>query len=340
MISYNFEIDKEACFADFAQSLIRLNAYSFARNQFNHYFSIEKPLTNEEKKVLEKFKERLQKRNDGFIWLWDKYVKKEEGAGFFWLWNRYSGVKIENQKDALLWQNIHQVLDERFERIWIEELPKLTVWQQKLQQYSFTYLNNIIFYKIAIFFGVNINSWNKITTKLFFCYDKNFPFGSAKREFKNLFILNISNVSLEHINKVINVLAHETAHLIEYTSPLSEELLKNSYLRIIKPAGLKRKGPPWRHLFVEAVITSIAGSGHSYNYVKHKLFYDPNAPQENKSTVFDYNKMPNNYAYQIRAAVAQIIDLTIEYLDKEKKIDQEYSDAIARAWQDLRQKMV
>ena len=344
MIEYKFKIDKEACFAYWAQSLIKWVWY-FNKKEAQYYLDISGSLTHDEQIVLQKLKKILKKEDTGFLWLWERYV----------------GGKIANSNDHLEWENINKILKNKFEKIWQKESLKLLNWQKILQTSSYDKLNEI-FLKVNDFFDVNIKTNKTITVKLFFYYNKNSHAGHAKKEFNDLIIINLSNLDTEHFDKVINTLAHETIHLIEYASPISDILLKNSYFKILKPQLFKnslfnlftnffnlismiltkrfnllfvKEGPKWRHLFIESIISSMAGNLVSNSYINQKLLNQKNISKENYTIEFDFKKNKTKYNTQIKIIASQLVNITTEYLDNNKKIDKEYCDKVALIWLNL-----
>ena len=342
MIVYTFTIDKDTCFAYWAQSLIQWIWYSKSKD-YEHYARTLGPFTMREKNALKRLKKLLQR----------------EDAGFLWLWNRYVGNEITDQKELLIWQHIQDTLKDKFEMVWREELPKLEIWRRDLNVYSFQELN-AIFVGVAHFFDENTERNRNIIVKLLINDDEKSLHGHVKREFNNCIVLALSSLERRYRDMAISTLAHETIHLIEYASPLSNALFKDSYQRIHRPALrgnlfssvmksmmeifrrllpslLLMRGPKLHHLFIEAIITSMAGSSLIIAYVNQKVFHKPSVLPEGALQMVDYRKKDKkNYSTQIKIVASRLVDLTKEYLNNDKKMDKTYSDAVVRAWLDLR----
>lgn len=337
-MKYEFRIDKEACFAYWAQSLVSWIWYS-KKNDYDHYVHAIGSFTMPEENALQKLKKLLQR----------------EDTGFLWLWNRYAGNEIANSKELSAWQDVREALKDKFEMAWSEELPKLEAWQKELNAYSFQELN-VIFASVAHFFDKDVKTSKNITVKLLIHYDEKGLRGHAKKEFDNYIILALSNLERKYRDMAISTLAHETIHLMEYASPLSNALFNDSCQRILRPAlrgdllsfviksviDIFRRllpslfwmrGPKWRHLFIEAIITSMAGSSLITAYANQKVFRKPTMLPNGTLPVFDFRgKDKKNYSAQIRVIASRLVDLTKEYLDNNKKMDKKYSDAVATAW--------
>lgn len=316
MIKYNFIVDKETCFAYWAQSLIQWGWY-FEKKEADYYRNLSEPFTDKEKESLELLKSILQKDENQFLWLW----------------NRYVGKKIDNPEEFKDWETIRLTLSNKFEIIWPKEKQGLQRWQKILNKYSFQFLS-APYKKIYKFFKVSTPK-NKqiIDVRLCFYWGKEFPTAHVQRNFKDLILLNISNTKPGKIERerVIGILAHETIHKIEYASSLSPVLLKNSYKRIIKPKHIGIKGIKWKHLLTETVIASIASLRFN-TYIGRILVGDSKRQESDKIVEFDFKKNREKYGFLIRVVASRIEELTAKYLNNNKTIDQNYCDAIASAW--------
>ena len=281
--------------------MVEWNWY-FNKKEFDYYKNILGEFNRKEKESLINFKKLLQKPD----------------ATYKWLWSRYSKIPIDDEQEFQILQNIKNNLSDKFEIIWNQEFPKLLEWQNMLKNYSFSRFNKIL-NSIQIFYGADFND-EEITVRLCLNHQNNFLGGHVKKEFKNLILLNISNLDKKLSSKAVDGLIHETVHLMDYSSDKSR-LLKKSYLKIIAPQKIEQKNPSWRHLIIESVITSIAGV--NFN-IKENL------------DKFDYEKHKDDYSYQIRAVARQIKELTKEYLDNNKEMDISYSDKVAQTWLNFR----
>jgi hypothetical protein len=324
MIKYDFQIDKEACFAYWAQSLVKWVWY-FDVVEAEHYIQKSGVLSAPEKEALESLKNLLQKENNGYLWLWD----------------RYAGKKIVNIEEQTIWNEIGNALAERFEQIWIEELPKLERWQKNLRELNAEKLEMFLT-RTANFFGVNANAERCVAVKLLLRHRTDLPSGHVKQEFGDLVVLNISSVGIDRLDPVISTLVHETVHLFEYEYRIQSgrtgfDLLSESYSRIIKPHNLVQSAPSWRHLFVESIVTSMADAFSECHYWHYLNLADRAALlQKCRLTEFIYKPDEKKYSYQIRAVAARILPTTVAYLDKGDRIDAAYCDFAVQAWLDFR----
>lgn len=332
MARYNFKIDKAACFAYWAQALIKWG-WRFGEKEREYYLTITGPLTPAENQALEKLKQLLQKEECGFIWPLKLLFPKKD-YGFVWLNDRYTGKPIKNHKDEKIWQEIKTNLKDKFEIIWNQESQKLLKWQKILQTYSYEDLFGALS-RVEHFFESDVSILGDISVLLCFYHHNDGAAGHTKKGYKNQIMLNLSNLDSEYIYRAILILAHETAHLIEYASK-KHEILKSSYMEIFKSKRerLQQDGPAWNYLFVESVIASIAtGYGVSNTYMDCVLF-----PQFQKQPISQRKPYTGGLDYHelIKIAAGNLTDITAEYLDQSKVMDKKYADAVAIEWLRLR----
>jgi len=266
---------------------------------------------DEEQEVLKKFTKFLKPPK---IYKFIPVYRKRE---YFWLWERYAERTIIRPQEEKYWQEIKSVMMPKFELLWLKHFPLIKNWQRYLEDHDFSSINKALL-KVKIFFNGFFDE--STTVQLGINYREDFPSGHTKKGFPGLVLLNLSLVEMSQSDKVISVLNHELSHLIEHSSS-KNELLKNSFLRLIKPRKICQRNPSWRHLINESIITSIAGRNFSY--------LDKTLNLEND---FDQNYWNNETSRQIFQVAYEISEKTKQYLKQEKEMDQEYMDYVAKAW--------
>lgn len=317
MIQYKFIINKEICFAYWAQLLIQWGWY-FEKRGHEFYKKYSEPFSLQEESALKMLKTILEKENNYFLWLW----------------KQYTGKPIENVDELDRWNKIKKSLLPKFEAVWKDELPLLERWQKKLENYSFQPLESAI-NLVACFFDAPSISDEEIIVKLSFCHDTETPTAHVKREFPSVMILNISRVDFSNLNKTISTILHETIHLLmEYKSSRAESLLHNSYSTIIVPLAIQLKNYKWKHLFVESVISSIASSRLN-SYFGRIIEKDEKAIASDVVGDFNLEKQKTNYGFLIRVIAERIEPLTTSYLMANKVIDRTYADLVVNEWATL-----
>lgn len=314
--SFSFIISKEACFAYWLQSLVRWSWY-FEKKEHKYYLKFIEPLTEHEKKVLSDW----------------KFFLEDKEIGFLWLWQRYAEQPIVRKEDRELIGALKSVFQKKFESFWKNEKPFLKHWKLFFSKYPIRELEPFLS-SVHNFLDSGEKQSQSIKVLLMTYADNKVPAGHTNRHFPNIVILNVSHVEKENINAIINVLVHETAHLFEHRSLKTEQLLKNSFARIIAPTPFKKRmaGPKWRHLLTETVITSIAGRNLK-NYFSQKTFED------NRIVADDENitKEEESYSDKIRFAAQKLLPFTADYFENAKIMDQKYCDIVAKIWVDFYQ---
>lgn len=311
MSLFNFQIDKKTCFIKWVESLIDWDI-SFRLEKYEYFSKIGGSLQKKELRALEQLKTILQKKNNGFLWLW----------------RRYGGEKIKNKKEYAIWENIQSVLRDKFEKTWKNELSGLHLWKNTLTEYDFGKADKTI-NKIAHFFRVEKIPDN-IVVKLVFHWDEKYLNGATIREFDDI-LLGISHLKKQYLSRAIGTLMHEFIHKIENMSLISNHLTRNSYTKIIMPYKIPTPDRQWRHLFTESIITSMAGFPYDDNYIQKKIF-------KRSDKTITYNQNINHYRVQIRIVAQRLINITAEYLDKDKVMDKQFCDIVANEWLKLKQK--
>ena len=323
MFKFNFIIDKETCFTYWVQAMTPW-IWSHHNDHIKYYKSILGSPTEAERAILIELTTFLQDHPD------------IQDRGYIWLWKRYRGDPITDEEEYKFWERVQKVLKNKFEIIWLKEEPLLKAWQEKLTQYPFEEIEFAL-QNVASFFSLPIDQNKKpniIEVKLVNKWDIKFASGQAKREFPSLIMLAVSNVQLEYIIRVVGTLTHEATHLLEYKSLIPHKLFLASHKKIIAPFGLKInlnpkiKGPAWRSLITESIISSIAKGYSMDGYLRKTL----SCLRTNAPIVYP---TLTGYYLRIQKAAIKILPITTDYLSQNKVLDQKYADQVTLIWKEL-----
>ncbi len=309
---YKFTINKEVNFTYWLQASTDWIWY-FNPKESEFYQSLTGEFNDQENQELKKFARFLRPPKIYSI------IPDFRKRGYVWLWNRYAEMPIKNYRQEKYWRQVKLIFTPKFDILWSKHHPHLEFWRKKLEKQDFSSVNQII-KRAEIFFGSKFEEEIKI--QLCLSYDKNPCSGHVKRGYKNLIILNISNFDHKNIYKVFDTLTHETIHLVFYDSN-KNDLLNQAYKNIIKPIGISQKNPSWKHLFIESIVTSMAGKNFSYfnQYLNNKGVNLSSAPVWGATT----NQQIIKVAYELR-------DITNRYLEEGREMDQNYADNMAKIW--------
>lgn len=313
MTSFEFKINKEANFTYWLQGLIKWSS-SFQKSANEFYLKKIGILNVDQSNALDKLAVFLG----------------SEGRGYFWLYDMYAGKTPKDENSLKEWNRISSPFRESFEPIWIEQKSGLEFWKNILIAESFSLSEKIT--KAQRFFRTSSDSF-KFEVQLLIHWDKARASGHAQRNFPEILLLVVSSVDTNQKGRVLGTLLHESLHHLEYSSNKTEDYILESYRKLIKPTKFEIEGQKWKSLFIETIITSMAGA--RYNNYFGKSFLEDEKDLENdilELEEFDFRKHKVNPGFLIRKASSLVAPLTKEYLDSNKPLDQFYIDYIAKIW--------
>lgn len=307
-----FSINKETCFAYWVQSLIEWGGV-ISKADAEYYRAQGGSFSVEESEALERLKPVLQKEDNYYLWLWGRYV----------------GDKIRDEREKQIWESVVSTLSPRFNELWAAEFPLLEGWKKELEASDLSAMQGVFEFSEK-FFGVGDSKNQEVDVRLCLGNFPEAPEGHAKREFPEFVLANISHTLHAQLPRVLGVIAHEILHKIEYQSPISTNLLKNSYDEIIKPAGITTEWK-WKDLMTEAVITSVASKRFN-NFFGRMIVKDEKMIKSDVVAKMNFEKYGKISGSLIRVVAGRLESLTAKYLNEGRVIDQEYCDEVARQW--------
>ncbi|RJQ30071.1 hypothetical protein C4565_01035 [Candidatus Parcubacteria bacterium] len=318
MVRFNIEfiIDKDVCFTYWLQAIFKWSWF-FGEKKAKHYRRFIKKNKLSEKIALFVFKKILQRRNNKYFWLWD----------------RYSNKKISNIFENLLWNLIKKVFKYNFDVIWKNEEESLKKWQIQLLEYDFSLFNDAL-ERVANFLLVKDFNGFDLKIKLLFGSEIGVS-AHVKKEFPNLIILSVPSFNRENLNSVIGTIIHELIHKFEYESAITDSLFKKSYKNIIEPNNINAPSDyKWKYLLKESMLRAISSSRMN-TYIGRLLTNDNEIIQKDVVKFIFTKKESINPEFLIRVVAQKIEQLTTEYLNKNMVIDEKYCDFISQVWVDL-----
>lgn len=314
-LEFNFIIDKEANFIYWAQLLLGKWSWYFEKDNSKIFSEEVGILSKEEQEGLEKLRLILEKKNNQYRWLWQRY--------------RHDQFDDINENDDYLF--IENVLKKKFELLWQKEYPLLAQQKEELQQYDYNKLAPVL-ENIAVFLGADENVINStISTDVKLLISGNFPTGAIKNEFGDLIILNVSRVPKEKISRIVGVLIHEATHLIEKRSQIITDILNEIDINIEVKDGYS-----YKYLVSETILKSIVS--HRANTYMGK-FLDFSAEEKIVDEDLSY-KLPlreYGYGFLIRLAANRLLPETTSYIEAGKKLDRPYINKVINILNDLLQ---
>ncbi|MDP3052585.1 MAG: hypothetical protein Q8N22_01355 [bacterium] len=261
------------------------------------------PFSSSEATALKKFKKKY----------YANFPKIYLGRFFFLEKNSWETLKNEvGQEEINILNDVFRIWKNKFFLIYRRDLPNLKKWRKKLeieiQKLSKSSLINFINTKLIKFFNAPVPFKKKLKIYLMLCGTSNTASGERGRGLDGKSILiEISRCPTHQINYVIGVIWHEYVHccLASYhLRPLLLNFFKNDS----------------KVLFAEEIIvrslfpTGIFG-------IKFFKICPPSTLTSSK-----WETLPKINKKQTK----MVIDLTDQYLQKEKKIDTFYVKKIGR----------
>ncbi len=314
MLKVKYSINKDTCFAYWVQTLLQWG-WASSKADTEYYRSQGAPFSHEEEYALEQLKIVVEKKENSYLWLWE----------------RYAGYAIKNSDEKKIWYEVVSIFSPRFEELWKTEFPLLEAWRGELTSTN-TEMMLEVFGATSKFLDVR-EMHGEIEVRLCTGHFPDAPEGHAKKEFPDFVIANISHTLHTHAPRVLGLIAHEILHKIEYQSPIFSDALKQAYENIIKPEGIYTDWK-WKYLMTEAVIHSIASKRYN-TYFGRMIMKDEKMIEGDVLLNLNMEKYGKSHGALIRVVAGRIESLTAHYLDEGKKIDQEYCDEVARTWVNL-----
>jgi hypothetical protein len=297
---FKFTIHKNANFAYWSQLLLGKWSWYFEKENSGLFTAETGILTETEQKALNELRSILQKEENQYQWLWE----------------RYTDLPATDPEEKRIYESIQKALEKKFNALWENDLPLLHNWQSALTEFSFKEIWPVI-EKISYFFGIlNDAIHHPINAQLL--VSGTFPTGATKPGFESMLILHVSRTPLTSINRVIGVLIHEYIHFIKDESARFTVLLRN-----VLPNEAPTGGYAWKYLISETILKSIA-SHRANTYLGALLNFS--AKERKIDTDISHKNPLNAYSYEflIRIAAVKLLPTTKKYLDSNREIDAGY----------------
>ncbi len=322
-MKYTFVVDKETCFAHWAQCLVRWSWF-FEQYQYNHYRALAEPWSKEEDAALDRLRALLER----------------EGYGYLWLWSRYANRSIDNKEDEAVWKEIRDALANKFNAAWSLEEPLLRAWKNVLESHDDAALEGVR-NAIARFLHVgDLMDTNSVESKLVFRHHTRLPAGHAHERFPNTIILGVSRVKTtdECIERVLNVYTHELTHLMFHRTQTPGELLGAAYRKVIEPKNFSIPGDAkWKYLLMESLLRSI--SSHRLDTYAGRMGArgreSASASDAKETAALAVSEIRGNREALIKKVASRAEPIVSEYLDAGRPMDEDLCRRIALYWVDL-----
>lgn len=255
------------------------------------------------------------------------YFQKKRRNGT--IWRKFLNIPIKDVEDLTLWSSAEDGLKKKFDTLFQNEIPKLELWKQKLSEYIETEQSKKIIALINSFFGYE--NKEKITVLLQISDNTNVFRARTFPMAKNILLLEVSNESLDHIQKSFLVLMHEYSHNAMNSS---KEILE----RIdIEAERMKTHNFPipkdWteKTILEESFVVAVAGPRltSALGYYIH----GENSEEIEKDIVSQEEfERGRAMRFIIRIVAMRISKFTYNYIKIGKQIDDEFYEELTNTW--------
>jgi hypothetical protein len=312
---YIFIINETTSFIYWLQAIFKWGWF-FQKDYSKYYLEKIGELSQVEKKALVRFGVFLNKPENSFKWLWEKYD---------------SGLKqkdFNNQEFVI----VYDLFKPKFEKIYQEELPRLLKWKEILESYDFTKLED--FLKTSKNFLVSSFKREEIKVKMIPYGDSGYVIGHSHEDYPDLIILGVSRTDFDNMDRVIGVIVHETLHkYFDFSSAIKEKFF-SAYKSIIKGKNIKLKDYKWKHILIETLLTSIASSRLN-SCLAEALRVEKQRREQDYISDFDFEKNKYNYGFLIRIVSSRLGKCVKDYFENGKQFDDEFAEIICLKWVEL-----
>ncbi len=259
-----------------------------------------------------------------------KEILSEKEHSFKLIWDVYLNKNLLNDANLAPINNLLHVFSPVFDIIWESELPQIDQWSKQINA-DFTEEHQLFIKKVKQFLQSNFAQKTPITIYPLLC-SKNLTTSLINKDHPNI-ILAQHWGCFNNKQIIIKSLMHEYVHMLQNNSK-SDEFLRTAFIKVKIPENLKdtENAPPLsyvaREILVQSLVSTELPSYYSVYFHHNNEFSNIHKPQSiknelNKKTYHDWYSHIRYIAYESQ-------NILNEYMQKEKSIDQEYCDKLAK----------
>jgi len=270
---------------------------------------------------------QLSSKEEGTILQAKKYFQKKRRNGT--IWRKFLNTPIKDAEDALLWSSAENGLKEKFDTLFQNELPKLELWKQKLSEYTKTEQSKKMIELVNSFFSYK--NKEKITVLLQISDNINVFRARTFPTIKNILLLEVSNESLDSIQKSFLAVMHEYSHNAMNSSLEILEKIDIEAEKIKKYNFLIPKGWTEKSILEESFVVAVAGP--RLTSALGYYIYGENSEEVNKD-VIPQEEFERGRAVRfiIRVVAMRISKFTYSYIKMGKQLDDELYKKMTNTW--------
>lgn len=320
MLEFKFHFNKTGNFFHFLSNLTEWH-FSCRKNYNQIWLEKTGALDDKEKQALKQLAKLLIKYHFSSGQKGPEDPSKFLGIPFTISSDRDAWKKVEGwvePEEFSTLKNIFEVFEPRFEKIWVEEKPKLASWKttliEELAQKKYDDLEK----DLEAFFDQK-PKYSSIDVYLLM---NPANLGGGANIGPGRVTLECTALPAEAVSEVLNVLYHETTHLVfeyGYYQNLLGRFLQSIKEEYSKKHAFFKSGRGLRVIINEAAMSSLLPEG----YLAHKYFGSDVFKKVAKGRGEDFG------AYRLFAS-AKLFPLAKDYVENKKPVDRDY---LQKVWE-------
>jgi len=252
------------------------------------------------------------------------------------VWEKVGEWVEPNELETL--KNVFEIFEPRFEKLWVEEKPKLTEWRTILVKELAEKKYDDLEKDLETFFNQKPR-YSQVDVYL--SMGAAGTSGGGANVGPARVTLEPTGLSTDMVSEMLNVLYHETAHLTlehGYYQNLLEEFLKSVGDGFSEKHAFFKSGRGLRTIVNEAVTTSLLPEG----YLAGKYFGCDISRRVEKVLGKNFEKITRdkreNFMIYCLFAAAKLLPLARDYIENKKPVDRDYLQKVWEVFEDFSEK--
>lgn len=311
MGNFEFIIDEKANFARFIEIIGEEDRHG-GKIMADYFLKQIGPLSPTEESAISQAKIYFQK-------------KRRNGT----IWRKFLNIPVKDEEDLALWSSAENGLKKKFNTLFQNEIPKLELWRQKLSEYIETEQSKKIVTLVNSFFGYN--NKEKIIVLLQISDNTNIFRARTFPTEKNILLLEVSNESLDYIQKSFLVLMHEYSHNIMNSS---KEILKRIDIEADKIKTYNFPIPKdWteKSILEESLVVAVAGPRLT-SALGYYIYGEDSKEVEMDVITQEEFERGRAMRFIIRIVAMRVSKFTYDYIKTGKRLDDIFYKKLTNTW--------
>jgi len=332
MLKYRFHFTKTGNLFHFISNLTEW--HFSCRKKYNKIWLEETgPLSNKEKQALRKIKGLLLKYNFESKFLGIPFITSPDES----VWRKVKNWVEKDEYNDL--QKVFSIFELRFERIWQNEETKLANWKNTLSKELIEQKYQDLEEDLKRFFNQKPQFRNIDVYLLISAVGS----GGGANLGPGRVTLECTALPADQVPRVLNVLYHETAHLVfehGYYKNLLGQFLESIRSDFSERHAFFGSGRGLRSAINEAVMSSLLPEGYlASKYFDRNVFHNAEKVLGTNFENVAKGKKCDFRAYRLFVA-AKLLPLVKDYIENKKPVDETYLQSVWKVFEDFSEKII